>query len=201
MRYFIKFALPNEVHTIKTTIITKTLLYNKQNFNKRRTKDEETSLTWERAHSRTVSILSWSGWKHIPTLPIGCGSVTDVGKLPSQSNLPNRPFHWLCLFAVFGKHQGIKSTICPLVNLTCQKQTNHEYKLTTQLLQYCSIQIQKKKLYIQHSSKTHEIKLRTRNWSTEHSFCPRIALDEVNYNQHAMRGSFIMRPLMANTFI
>jgi hypothetical protein len=64
-------------------------------------------------------ILSWSGWKHIPTLPIGWGSVTDVGKLPSQSSLPYRPFHWLCLLAVLGKHQGIRSTICPVESFTC----------------------------------------------------------------------------------
>lgn len=50
-------------------------------------------LTCDRAHSRTVMILSCSGWKHMPTLPIGCGSVTDVGKFPSQSSLPYRPFH------------------------------------------------------------------------------------------------------------
>lgn len=25
-------------------------------------------ITWDRAHSRTVRILSWSGWKHIPTI-------------------------------------------------------------------------------------------------------------------------------------
>ena len=74
--------------------------------------------TWDRAHSRTVIILSWSGWKHIPTSPIGCGSVTEVGKFPSQSNLPNKPFHWLCLLAVFGKHQGIKSAICPVDSST-----------------------------------------------------------------------------------
>jgi hypothetical protein len=36
--------------------------------------------TWDRAHSRTVVILSCPGWKHMPTLPIGWGSVTEVGK-------------------------------------------------------------------------------------------------------------------------
>lgn len=77
------------------------------------------NFAWDRAHSRTVMILSWSGWKHMPTLPIGWGSVTDVGKLPSQSNLPYRPFHWLCLLAVLGKHQGINSTICPEDSFTC----------------------------------------------------------------------------------
>lgn len=58
------------------------------------------SLTWKRAHSRTVTIRSCSGWKHMPTLPIGCGSIIDVGKFPSQSSLPNRPLHWLCESAV-----------------------------------------------------------------------------------------------------
>src|SRR5438105_2721364 len=48
----------------------------------------------------------------MPTLPIGWGSVTEVGMLPSQSSLPYRPFHWLCLLAVLGRHQGIRSTIC-----------------------------------------------------------------------------------------
>ncbi|GAB2225795.1 hypothetical protein Drorol1_Dr00021562 [Drosera rotundifolia] len=32
----------------------------------------------------------------------------EVGKFPSQSNLPNRPFHWLCLLAVFGRHQVVQ---------------------------------------------------------------------------------------------
>lgn len=80
---------------------------------------ESWELTWDLAHSRTVRILSWSGWKHIPTLPMGWGSVMEVGKLPSQSSLPNSPFHWLCRLAVLGRHQGIKSTTCPVDNLTC----------------------------------------------------------------------------------
>lgn len=46
---------------------------------------------------------------------------TEVGKFPSHSNLPNKPFHWLCLLAVFGKHQGIKSAICPVDSSTCIK--------------------------------------------------------------------------------
>jgi len=81
-------------------------------------KNSAKSLTWERAHSRTVTIRSCSGWKHMPTLPIGCGSVIDVVKFPSQSSLPKRPFHWLCRSAVFGRHQGMRSTICPVDNLT-----------------------------------------------------------------------------------
>ncbi len=82
--------------------------------------------TWERAHSRTVTMRSCSGWKHIPTLPMGCGSVTDVGKLPSQSNRPYKPFHWLCRSAVFGKHQGIKSTSWPDDSFTCHPQTHKQ---------------------------------------------------------------------------
>lgn len=81
-------------------------------------KKKKECLTWDRAHSRTVSILSCSGWKHIPTFPIGWGSVIEVGKFPSQSNLPKSPFHWLCRFAVLGRHHGIRSTTCPDDNLT-----------------------------------------------------------------------------------
>lgn len=71
---------------------------------------------------------SCSGWKHMPTLPMGCGSVTDVGKLPSQSNLPNNPFHWLWRAAVFGRHHGMRSTDDPVDNLICSISERSEAK-------------------------------------------------------------------------
>lgn len=76
-------------------------------------------ITWDRAHSRTEIILSCSGWKHIPTIPIGRGSVMEVAKLPSMSNLPKSPFHPLWVLALFLSQAGIISTIFPLDNLIC----------------------------------------------------------------------------------
>ena len=47
-------------------------------------------LTWLRAHSRTDTMRSWSGWNTCPTLPMGLGSVVAVGKWPSGSKLGER---------------------------------------------------------------------------------------------------------------
>ena len=38
--------------------------------------------TCARAHSLTLTMRSCSGWNTCPTLPMGCGSVTEVGKWP-----------------------------------------------------------------------------------------------------------------------
>ena len=67
---------------------------------------------WALAHSLTETMRSCSGWKTWPTLPMGCGSVVDVGKWPRQSSLPKSPLQPLCLSAVLGRHQGTKG--CPL---------------------------------------------------------------------------------------
>lgn len=69
----------------------------------------ESGCTCARAHSRTETIRSWSGWKTWPTLPMGWGSVTLVGKWPRQSRRPNSPRQPLCRSAVLGKHQGTSS--------------------------------------------------------------------------------------------
>ena len=38
------------------------------------------SCTCALAHSLTLTILFWLGWKTCPTLPMGWGSVVEVGK-------------------------------------------------------------------------------------------------------------------------
>lgn len=70
-------------------------------------------LTWVRANSRTERILSWSGWKHIPTLPIGWGFVIEVGKCPSQSSLPSTPFHLLWVLSVLVSQGGSSLVMFP----------------------------------------------------------------------------------------
>jgi hypothetical protein len=40
--------------------------------------DTDMCFAWYLAHSQTVMILSWSGWKHMPTWPIEWGSVTQM---------------------------------------------------------------------------------------------------------------------------
>ena len=64
------------------------------------------------AHSLTLTILSWLGWKTCPTLPMGCGSVVEVGKCPFRSSRPNRPRQPLWRSAVLGRHQGTNAWPC-----------------------------------------------------------------------------------------
>ena len=68
--------------------------------------------TWARAHSRTETMRSCSGWNTWPTLPMGWGSVVEVGKWPCQSSRPYRPRQPLCRSAVLGRHQGTSAWPC-----------------------------------------------------------------------------------------
>lgn len=72
-------------------------------------KKNQTLNAFHHAFTRRIQI----SWKSLLTcFPMGSGFVMVVLKKPSHSSRPYSPAQWLCLFPVWGRHQGIRVLNC-----------------------------------------------------------------------------------------
>ena len=80
------------------------------------TKRRRLSVLWQSAPSSVRAVPCKLPSQPAPiqplTLPMGCGSVVEVGKWPCQSRRPNKPRQPLCRSAVLGRHHGTSGWPC-----------------------------------------------------------------------------------------